>query len=628
MSFWVNISIICIIVAFILFIIALRFVQQKNLNIFNKKSEDNRALYTQEALLDFIKKRMTEITTVNLYSMNLTEDEFKRKARRREELREALKNCNTGDLSSKIYVREYIFELLQTEYGINEENIDWVIPYDSPAEMSVREKFETLLYLSGKKHGNKGFGYLAETYKLAEPKEDGSYRITILDVERMYKDVVRGRKVQFEDKLRVVTQIIYSQFKGFGIVDEIRDMAIDGVSGGVSGLPDRVNAMTHVPQMLEKAMEQKGTSLNSAWVMYKGKSIHLSFLSFGHESELRRVVTNIYKFGYPGQLSESRPYIINEMYDGSRVTVMRPKFSESWAFFIRKKFDAKLLTLEQLITAPRNVLAIDTLKYLMKGNRTCAVTGAQGSGKTTLLMAMIQHIHTALNLRIQETSFELNLRTLYPNRNILSFQETDLVSGQDGLDLQKKTDGDVTILGEVATDPVASWMIQSAQVASLFTLFTHHAKTFSNLVYALRNSLLKAGNFSSESIAEQQVVSVLEFDIHLTAEVDGTRYIERITECIPIEYEDEGLVMAALAKGQNTREEKIDTLLNLGTTFLRQQTQRKHFTSRNIIEYQNGEYVAVNPISEERQKEIMQRLTTDEREEFTQFINKYWGASA
>jgi len=30
------------------------------------------------------------------------------------------------------------------------------------------------------------------------------------------------------------------------------------------------------------------------------------------------------------------------------------------------------------------------------------------------------------------------------------------------LDVQKKTDGSVNIIGEVATDPVASWMIQAA----------------------------------------------------------------------------------------------------------------------------------------------------------------------
>ena len=59
------------------------------------------------------------------------------------------------------------------------------------------------------------------------------------------------------------------------------------------------------------------------------------------------------------------------------------------------------------------------------------------------------------------------------------------------MDVQKKTDGSVNIIGEVATDPVASWMIQAAQVASKFTLFTHHAKTFPDLVTALRNSMLR-----------------------------------------------------------------------------------------------------------------------------------------
>ena len=78
-------------------------------------------------------------------------------------------------------------------------------------------------------------------------------------------------------------------------------------------------------------------------------------------------------------------------------------------------------------------------------------------------------------------------------------------------------------------------MIQSAQVASKFTLFTHHAKTFPNLITALRNSMLRAGTFTDETIAEEQVVSVLNFDIHLVKDFRGRRYIERVTECIPIE---------------------------------------------------------------------------------------------
>ena len=123
-------------------------------------------------------------------------------------------------------------------------------------------------------------------------------------------------------------------------------------------------------------------------------------------------------------------------------------------------------------------------------------------------MAMIENIYETMNLRITETAFELHLRKIYPTRNILSMRETETISGQACLDVQKKTDGSVNIIGEVATDPVASWMIQSAQVASKFTLFTHHAKTFPDLVTALRNSMLRAGVFKNEKTGESNFINL------------------------------------------------------------------------------------------------------------------------
>ena len=68
------------------------------------------------------------------------------------------------------------------------------------------------------------------------------------------------------------------------------------------------------------------------------------------------------------------------------------------------------------------------------------------AGKTTMLMAMIENIYETMNIRVQETAFELHLRKIYPTRNILSFRETETVSGQEGLDVQKKTDGSVNII--------------------------------------------------------------------------------------------------------------------------------------------------------------------------------------
>ena len=144
------------------------------------------------------------------------------------------------------------------------------------------------------------------------------------------------------------------------------------------------------------------------------------------------------------------------MKDGSRVVVVRPSFSETWAFFVRK-FDVKRSTLEQWFKGEEgSIETIELLKYLVKGARIISITGEQGCGKTTMLMGMIENIYETMNIRVQETAFELHLRKIYPTRNILTFRETDTISGQEGLDVQKKTDGSVNIIGEVATDPVAS----------------------------------------------------------------------------------------------------------------------------------------------------------------------------
>ena len=73
----------------------------------------------------------------------------------------------------------------------------------------------------------------------------------------------------------------------------------------------------------------------SIWLFY-GKSIKLDFIGFESESELKRVCQIIYRYNRGGQLSEATGYRVNEMKDGSRILVVRPPFSESWAFFVRK----------------------------------------------------------------------------------------------------------------------------------------------------------------------------------------------------------------------------------------------------------------------------------------------------
>ena len=115
---------------------------------------------------------------------------------------------------------------------------------------------------------------------------------------------------------------------------------------------------------------------------------------------------------------------------------------------LREKTGAGMMECKKVLTETEGnqEKAIELLKYLVKGARITSITGEHGCGKTTLLMGMIENIYETMNIRVQETAFELHLRKIYPTRNILSFRETDTISGQQGLDVQKKTDGSVNII--------------------------------------------------------------------------------------------------------------------------------------------------------------------------------------
>ena len=617
---------------FVIIVIAVVALKQFSKSKQNAEVVDNldvdEQTYTLNSMIEYVKRRLDEITKINLYDIGLSEEELKRRKNKKYELKKALKGCTYGDVNDKKYVKELIFDLLSKEYGVNEINISKAISFDIPSMLTAQDKFDIILYTYKKEFGYEALTEIIKKYNLAAMKylqgeTKPCYVITEEEISEIYEK--ENIVLSFSDKLNVVVQRIYQKYKGYSSIDEVRDMNIDGVSGGVSGLPEsflsqvaQTDGADYLTQLEEHKVQR---ACDSIWIFFQGKSIRLAFLSFGSEAELKRVCQNIYKYNNPGQLSDTNGYKINEMKDGSRVVVVRPSMSETWAFFVRK-FDVKRATLEQIIRFTGKEDAIALLKFLVKGARIISLTGEQGCGKTTMLMAMIENIYETMNLRITETAFELHLRKIYPTRNILSMRETETVSGQDCLDVQKKTDGSVNIIGEVATDPVASWMIQSAQVASKFTLFTHHAKTFPDLVTALRNSMLRAGVFRDEKTAAEQVVQVLNFDIHLVKDFKGRRYIERITECIPVEDKNE---YTFDYRNEKTLEGKLDKFMDNATHYFTKSTNRELFRYQNILEFRDDEYIITNKISDANLIAMRNNMDEVDVKDFDEFVERLWG---
>ena len=380
-----NILLILVVLGIAIFGVYYVLKKKRTEEVENKLNIDDKT-YTLDVMKAFIKKRLDEITKVNLYDIGLSEEELKRRKNKKYELKKALKGCTYGDVNDKKYVKELIYDLLAQEYGVDETNISKAIPFDVPSLLTAQDKFDILIYVFKKEFGYEALSELIKKYNLdvlkyVEGEAKPSYVITEQEINDIYEK--ENITLSFADKLAVVVQRIYQHYKGYSSIDEIRDMNIDGVSGGVSGLPESFLsqvAQTDGDYLSQIAEHKVPRACDSIWIMFRGKSIRLAFLSFGTEAELKRVCQNIYKYNNPGQLSDTNGYKINEMKDGSRVVVVRPSMSETWAFFVRK-FDVQRAALEQIVHGPGKEEAIDLLKYLVKGARIISLTGEQGCRK-------------------------------------------------------------------------------------------------------------------------------------------------------------------------------------------------------------------------------------------------------
>lgn len=481
-------------------------------------------------------------------------EEEKRILRRKQrELRKQLSLCVYGEKKAATYVRQMILHILSVKYELSDSFLEGLIPFSNVQALSGRDCFLILLMQYEKKYEKLAFSYMVKDGNLMEQP-----RITDHMIHELYER--KAEKMDLHEKTEVLVQRIFEDYKGMGPIDRLQGMELDGISAGLTGQDDY-----------------------GVFLFYKGKSIAMPCLTFTGKKDFLRVCRNIGRYEYPGQLSEKRGYLVNHLPDGSRVTVARPPFCESWVFFIRQ-FERRFREeLEELLTDRGKEWPILLIRWIVKGCQVTAVTGAQGAGKTTLLTAMIGEIPESYHLRVHEAAFELQLRKKFPERNIMSIQETEVISGQEGLNFLKKTDGDVTIIGEVASAEISNYLVQTAQMASLFTLFTHHARTTKALVSALRNALLQTGIFENEMAALEQVIDVVRFDIHLARDASGHRYVERISEIIPKE---------------------------------------GGYRIQNLVEYREGNYVVTGVLSQNVREEIRLHLTREEKAQYEEDLHQ------
>lgn len=577
------------------------------------KEVDYTSINSIEKLLDIVKKEMNAITKEDSLA-GVADEDFENLYRRKARITEAMRDCTYGIEYAKLVVQDLICSIIAEKLP-TEEAILNVVDFHSRF-LDPRIKFEIMMYKYRETYGKDALATIIKKYRLSDERyeiEDRklpSYIITEDDINSIYAK--ENEYIGYKTMLDILTILIYQQYKGFGIIDTVRDMNVNGLNIGTSG---------SILQQQTGDEIKVVSNLNCVWLFLGGKYIHLRFLKFKSEEEIRRVVQLITRYNSPGQLSAKRGYMVNTMYDKSRTLCLCPPASEQWAAFIRK-FTISNPSLEFLIIkdyTKKPEIPMMLLQLIMQGQVTTGFTGRQGSGKTTMMTSVIRYINPMFNIRILEMAPEMYLRELYPERNILSVQETDTVSATALQDALKKSDAAVSAVGEVATDLLAAKMIQFAMTASIFSIFSHHANTPPDLVYTLRNSLVNAGGFSNMATAEKQVIDAVHIDVHLDFTPDGRRFIHRISEIVPL---PEGVPYPEIDRDNLTLSN-----LELQREYYTRTTDRVTFAVRNIMHYniETNTYYTEDWFSDSLWKHMYTNLPDNRKLEFLSFAKEHWG---
>lgn len=602
----INTVIIALIAAFVLIVIYFIFKKELEPDIENIEEDK----YSIDYLKRSIKELFDEVINQNIAELCLNMKDTKKREQQKARISSAIRSCAQGNVGEKEFVKDYMKDLLQNNLDINEATINNVIPFNRSDLLSPQDKFEILYQQYHRSNRYRAFKDLNEIghFEKEKKNEYGSYyEITCEDIEKLYEK--HAKPLSYIDKLEVVTQRIYQEQYGFSVADILRDdLTIDGISGGCSGAS--TEQYNYMEEAIESGETRKAKTFQSLWIFYKGKAIHMSCLSFKSQKDLIRTCNNLYMYDCVGHLTSSNGYKLSYQYDGSRVVVVRPKLASHWAFFVRKFDSAKGLTIDKLLIHKNSEIVVGFMKWVVKGCLNAILSGDQNSGKTTCLKALGVFFDQRDPIRTTEPEFELWYNNTYDRLNCVCFRGSDEVSLIEAIALEKKTDGSKMILGEVNNYELADAYISLCQSGTRSTYCTVHTVSTEDAVDYFRNSVVSAGTFQNEMVAEEQIANSIHIDIHWEKSSNGVRYISYINEIIPYERTDE--------------EEIPDPIESIAHS-LRKLSRKRAFTVRNLVMLKDGEYVVNNQFSERSMKRILKYITEDEKQEFLNFYTSCKG---
>lgn len=571
-----------------------------------KEEEEDIDIYSVPYLCEQIRMIINEIVNMDLSVLHLNEKDLKNRKAIKRSLSDAARSCAQADIGAKMILCARIKSSLSKELGITEETIDETLPFNEHRKLTTTDMFEIIMYLQKRKGSRNMFGDICKEAGLDRLKKDDAegfyYDISDEDMKEAYDKL--AQPLSYDDKLNILTQRVYEETYGASVIDLLlmEDESIDSVSGGVSGIT-KDNFRFAEDDVFYGDMHKPKTH-ESVWIVYKGKPIHLKFLSFASKASLIRVCKNLAESRQSGYFTSSEGGLKTNLKNGSRATIFRPNNGSHWAFWVRKFGSAPSNILSDLITDKGYEYPVGIIKWCTKGCCNLFFSGDQNSGKTTAQRAAVREIDQRQQIRTIETDFEYYMNDAYAGKNIFGTKPTKKMSYSKLIELLKSSEAHTILFGETAAMEHAKHLIDLLLAGTKRILTTGHWPTTDEMIAYFVIALGALG--SSE--AEVMVARLLHLDVHFVKN-DDHRYIDRITEVIPLDTDIKN------TGGKAGIEGKLDNIVH----YLEAMARKKTYYTQDIVVYENDEYKMVHELSPRLSRIILSNLSQDDQKAFLEF---------
>lgn len=299
-------------------------------------------------------------------------------------------------------------------------------------------------------------------------------------VKSMIRQHLIEENITNEETLTELTDYIYSKNWGLGHIEKYDTKDVDEIMvHGTKILIQKKGEVIEVPEKFESYEET--------------------------ESVMRRCL----EFDKTKDLNPKNPIIMAKRRDGARITAVIPPVGKMPYLNIRK-FDSFMPTTENMLkSGTLSEEEVEALKVLANGRANMVVIGEMGSGKTTFMKWLLQFLPKNLIIGTMETTFELHLEKLYPDRHWVQLEEQDEHPLHELFATQLRQNVDVMLVGESRSYEV-NQLIQAMSRGHSGSIGTAHSIGPSEVIDDFADMILESGKSVDLKALKYRIASAID----------------------------------------------------------------------------------------------------------------------